>query len=70
MCSWIIKNRYNTINDVDGGDNRLNVVSEIPSIEEIQQTLVNINDKPETFLNSTDWLGAFEVTKSFYQLPY
>lgn len=35
--------------------------NDIPSIEEIQQTLVNINDKPAEFLNSTDWLGALEV---------
>lgn len=41
-------------------DNRL-TANEIPTIEEIQQTLVNINDKPESFLNSTDWLGALEV---------
>lgn len=34
---------------------------DIPSIEDIQQTLVNINDKPPEFLNSTDWLGALEV---------
>lgn len=42
-------------------DNQM-TVNEIPSIEEIQQTLVNINDKPESFLNSTDWLGALEVS--------
>lgn len=57
MCSWIAKNRHTM--DVDP-DNRL-TASEIPSIEEIQQTLVNINDKPESFLKSTDWLGALEV---------
>lgn len=33
----------------------------VPSIEDMQQTLVNINDKPAEFLNSTDWLGALEV---------
>lgn len=45
--------------DVDVG-NQL-TMHDIPSIEDIQQTLVNINDKPAEFLNSTDWLGALEV---------
>lgn len=48
--------------DIDA-DNGLTVISETPSIEDIQQTLVNINDKPESFLNSTDWLGALEVNR-------
>lgn len=47
-------------------DNGLTAISEIPSIEEIQQTLVNINDKPESFLNSTDWLGALEVKVVYF----
>lgn len=61
MSSWIVKNRHST-RDLDA-DNQLTTISEIPSIEEIQQTLININDKPESFLNSTDWLGALEVKK-------
>lgn len=36
---------------------------DVPSIEGIQQTLVNINDKPSEFLHSTDWLGALEVSE-------
>lgn len=58
LCSWIAKNRDDTI-DVD--DNAL-IGTDVPSVEEIQQTLVNINDKPPEFLNSTDWLGALEVS--------
>lgn len=38
---------------------------DIPSIEDIQQTLVNINDKPPEFLHSTEWLGALEVFDVF-----
>lgn len=56
MCSWIAKYRHRINNAADQV-----TANEIPSIEEIQQTLVNINDKPESFLNSTDWLGALEV---------
>lgn len=37
---------------------------DVPSIEGIQQTLVNINDKPSEFLHSTDWLGALEVSET------
>lgn len=47
---------------------------DIPSIEDIQQTLVNINDKPPEFLHSTEWLGALEVFDVFviqvYQRNY
>ena len=32
----------------------------IPSIPEIQKTLVKIGDKETKFLNSTDWIGANE----------
>lgn len=39
--------------------------ADVPSIEGIQQTLVSINDKPLEFLNSTEWLGALEVSASF-----
>lgn len=54
MCSWIAKYRNaDTVHQIGTND--------IPSIDEIQQTLVNINDKPPEFLNSTDWLGALEV---------
>lgn len=55
MCSWIAKNRdAMEVDDGSGTDTP-------PSISEIQQTLVNINDKPPEFLNSTDWIGALEV---------
>jgi len=32
----------------------------VPSIPEIQKTLVKIGDKEPKFLNSTDWIGANE----------
>lgn len=37
------------------------LTTEVPSIRGIQQTLVDINDKPAEFLNSTEWIGALEV---------
>lgn len=38
-----------------------NAMINVPSIENIQQTLVSINDKPSDFLGSREWLGALEV---------
>lgn len=48
--------------DIDD-DTALVNASEVPSIEEIQQTLVSINDKPSDFFGSTEWLGSLEVRK-------
>lgn len=52
--------------DVDDGNSV--ICADIPSIEEIQQTLVNINDKPPEFFGSCDWLGALEVGELFYYI--
>lgn len=60
MCSWIAKNRHSM--DVDS-DQQIIGTDDIPSIDCIRKTLVDINDKPPEFLNSTDWLGALEVSK-------
>lgn len=38
-----------------------NAMINVPSIEDIQQTLVSIDDKPPDFLGSREWLGALEV---------
>ncbi|CAD5116275.1 DgyrCDS5182 [Dimorphilus gyrociliatus] len=35
---------------------------DIPSITDIQKTLVKIGDKPENFVNSRQWIGSFEVS--------
>ncbi|XP_039953688.1 probable Ufm1-specific protease 1 [Bactrocera neohumeralis] len=50
ICSWIAGKRGAT--DVD-------VL--VPSIKEIQQTLVQIGDKENDFVGSHDWIGAIEV---------
>lgn len=49
MCSWIA-NQNDTL-----------MKCGVPSIRDIQQTLVNINDKPPEFLDSNEWVGALEV---------
>lgn len=47
MCSWILNKK---------GQNR-----NVPSIEEIQKTLVMLGDKNQKFIDSRDWIGALEV---------
>ncbi|KAJ0174232.1 hypothetical protein K1T71_010378 [Dendrolimus kikuchii] len=47
ICSWM-KNNVN--NDVA-----------IPTIRQIQETLVELEDKPKSFLGSRQWIGSFEV---------
>ncbi|KAM7343727.1 UFM1 specific peptidase 1 [Cochliomyia hominivorax] len=60
MISWIL---YKNPNFHD-----LNV----PSIREIQETLVRIDDKPKSFVGSRDWIGALEVfyvVDTLYDVP-
>lgn len=59
MASWIIRARLRYGKDACA-DSRM-LTTEVPSIRGIQQTLVDINDKPAEFLNSTEWIGALEV---------
>ncbi|XP_066537911.1 inactive Ufm1-specific protease 1 [Hoplias malabaricus] len=43
-----------------------------PSLLEIQQVLVNIGDKPSSFLGSRDWIGTYEaalVLDQLYGIP-
>lgn len=43
-----------------------------PSLPEIQQALVNMEDKPGAFLHSREWIGTFEaslVLDYFYDVP-
>lgn len=35
---------------------------EIPSILEIQRTLAKLGDKPDSFVNSKQWIGAIEIS--------
>lgn len=34
---------------------------EVPSLKDIQQVLVDIQDKPKSFLGSKQWIGSMEV---------
>jgi len=48
ICSWIKANHKK-----DGPD--------VPTIPEIQDMLVQMEDKPESFKNSKEWIGSVEV---------
>ncbi|XP_028402642.1 ufm1-specific protease 2-like [Dendronephthya gigantea] len=50
MCSWI--------------NNNCHIESKLrtpPSLIKIQETLVNIGDKPSSFISSREWIGSFEI---------
>jgi len=51
ICSWL---KYL-------GKDSEKLPAGIPQIGEIQAALVEMNDKPETFMNSREWIGSFEV---------
>ncbi|KAL4712603.1 hypothetical protein ACJJTC_007198 [Scirpophaga incertulas] len=58
MCSWMSHN--------------YNIKKKVPSISEIQEILVNIGDKPRSFLKSRQWIGSFEVCliiDTLYDVP-
>lgn len=54
MCSWLTANQTTSITED-------RTIASVPSIKKIQQTLVEIGDKPDSFLNSREWIGALEV---------
>ena len=56
ISSWIIKNQ------------KLN--KSVPSIREIQQVLVNLEDKERNFIGSRQWIGSFEVRNKIMTLFY
>lgn len=44
----------------------------VPSIEEIQTALVNMQDKPKSFIKSREWIGSIEVCYCmdyFFDIP-
>eukprot|EP00762_Andalucia_godoyi_P005408 ANDGO_08370.mRNA.1 Ufm1-specific protease len=40
----------------------------VPSLPEIQETLVAVGDKPKKFIGSREWIGAFEISVVLNQL--
>ncbi|KAG8177143.1 hypothetical protein JTE90_015591 [Oedothorax gibbosus] len=50
ICSWIVKQE------------NIKYLVEIPSINDIQTALVKVGDKPESFINSRQWIGSLEIS--------
>ncbi|CAF0812360.1 unnamed protein product [Adineta steineri] len=48
LCSWFVLQGYTT--------------KSVPTHTQIQQTLIDIEDKPKKFLNSRQWIGSMEVS--------
>lgn len=51
LCSWL---RMQQLKKNEDSRNE-------PSIMDIQEALVAMQDKPERFIGSKDWIGSFEV---------
>lgn len=56
ICSWMSENVSSEV--------------KVPSIREIQDILVQLEDKPLSFLGSRQWIGSFEVGNSLNQSTY
>lgn len=56
ICSWIIHVKQDLSN------------ATVPSIFRIQQTLVELEDKPASFLQSNQWIGTCEASMVLSQL--
>ncbi|KAH0952962.1 hypothetical protein HN011_010821 [Eciton burchellii] len=54
ICSWVINNE--------------NLRKTVPSVNTIQEILVAVEDKDETFVGSREWIGSFEVSVVLNQL--
>ncbi|ELT96809.1 hypothetical protein CAPTEDRAFT_205141 [Capitella teleta] len=58
LCSWILCLK--------------NIPDPIPSLCQIQETLVRIGDKPQSIIGSRDWIGSIEVAMvidTLYDVP-
>jgi hypothetical protein len=56
LCSWITHNKINPATSI------------IPSITKIQEILVELEDKPSSFIKSNQWIGTCEATMILSQL--
>lgn len=63
LCSWVKRNAGTTVREDS---------CSVPTITEIQDALVEMNDKEESFRGSKQWIGSFEVCLCldyFYGVP-
>ena len=55
LCSWC---RYQQLANCPDDDSK---VADVPSLKLVQQLLVDMGDKPESFIDSREWIGSVEV---------
>ena len=55
ICSWVQRQRLEAPPESRGK------TCPVPGIRDIQCALVEMGDKPETFVQSRQWIGSFEV---------
>lgn len=51
MCAWVLNQRS------EAGEGK-----SVPSLKAIQEALVAMGDKPDSFVGSREWIGSFEVS--------
>ncbi|BFZ25310.1 hypothetical protein BsWGS_28349 [Bradybaena similaris] len=56
ICSWV---RHHHLSSDAVSESHKN--SPVPSIVQVQEALVDMEDKPRSFVNSRQWIGSFEV---------
>lgn len=60
LCSWIYFCQRNTRGASYTKPKKIHGL--LPSIPELQQILVDVGDKPASFINSKEWIGSFEIS--------
>ena len=69
LCSWANNTaRSSSVNVVsskteqplDAKDTRVSN-NYVPTLRKIQETLVEVGDKPQSFIGSREWIGSFEA---------
>lgn len=61
MCSWALLNRPSTTAATTPP-------RPVPTLVQIQETLVTVGDKEQSFINSREWIGCYEASIVLDQL--
>ena len=57
LCSWAENKLHSSSSHIAEGG----VVADVPSLRKIQEVLVEVGDKPQSFIGSREWIGSFEA---------
>lgn len=59
ICSWVGTRR--NLNSKCSNPQQSDPGRVVPSLQRIQETLVEVGDKPASFVGSREWIGSYEV---------